>query len=343
LERTLWKWKLAVAVGGIILAALAGMVTVIFFARQQKQMKAENAGEVIARKFVVVNEAGKTVATLGSLGDGAFVGLFLMPSRYVSPKAKEGEAIEKPREEEAIDTLAKTGGSLFGAMGDGSFIGLGARRSPPNAPPFGAVIFGGPESASLDLKAKSDSGGKAPEISLDSWSGSAGLVLEGQSANLDLEGEPDSRHRSTKISLGMFGGSEAFASVTSRSGRSVTLSAFDGIEAAKYEFPGEASVSLSEPGGDSSRVTPRQAKFTLRSDGSADLEFKAKGFRSRAGLDVDSDGSPHLDLFDNDGNLRAALGVTDLQTVRTGAQEKTAPSSLTLFDKKGKVIWQSPH
>ena len=57
---------------------------------------------------------------------------------------------------------------------------------------------------------------------------------------------------------------------------------------------------------------------------------------------MDKDGSPHLDLFDNDGKLRAALGVTDLQITRTGASEKTAPSSLTLFDKEGKVIWQSP-
>jgi hypothetical protein len=42
------------------------------------------------------------------------------------------------------------------------------------------------------------------------------------------------------------------------------------------------------------------------------------------------------------GNRRAVLGSVDLETVRTGATERTPPSSLTLFDKDGKVIRAIP-
>jgi hypothetical protein len=34
-------------------------------------------------------------------------------------------------------------------------------------------------------------------------------------------------------------------------------------------------------------------------------------------------------------------GSTSLETVRTGATETTAPGSLTLFDKNGRVMWQA--
>jgi hypothetical protein len=47
-------------------------------------------------------------------------------------------------------------------------------------------------------------------------------------------------------------------------------------------------------------------------------------------------------LFDEKGNVRAVLGTAALEIVSTGATEKTAPSSLTLFDRKGKVIWRAP-
>jgi len=49
-----------------------------------------------------------------------------------------------------------------------------------------------------------------------------------------------------------------------------------------------------------------------------------------------------LNLYDKDGNKRAVLGSTSLETTRTGTVTKTAESSLVLFDKKGKVIWKAP-
>jgi hypothetical protein len=51
----------------------------------------------------------------------------------------------------------------------------------------------------------------------------------------------------------------------------------------------------------------------------------------------DSYSDPRLSELD-----RAVLGITQLETKGTGEQEMTAPSSLTLFDKKGNVIWRAP-
>jgi len=51
---------------------------------------------------------------------------------------------------------------------------------------------------------------------------------------------------------------------------------------------------------------------------------------------------PAVSLFDEKGKGRAVLGSASLETARTGAKEITAPSSLTLFDSKGKVLWRAP-
>jgi hypothetical protein len=59
-------------------------------------------------------------------------------------------------------------------------------------------------------------------------------------------------------------------------------------------------------------------------------------------FNIDEKGKALLSLSDKEGHLRAVLGPTSLETVKTGATEETAPGSLTLFDKEGKVIWQAP-
>jgi hypothetical protein len=61
----------------------------------------------------------------------------------------------------------------------------------------------------------------------------------------------------------------------------------------------------------------------------------------RIGLEITND-NPGVDLYDEKGNTRAVLGRAPLETVRTGATEVTAPSSLTLFNKEGNVIWRAP-
>jgi hypothetical protein len=49
-----------------------------------------------------------------------------------------------------------------------------------------------------------------------------------------------------------------------------------------------------------------------------------------------------LCLLDDQGTIRAALGSVGLESEKTGCKETTAPSSLTLFDKKGTVVWRAP-
>ncbi len=60
-----------------------------------------------------------------------------------------------------------------------------------------------------------------------------------------------------------------------------------------------------------------------------------------ASLSLKANG-PSLELRDQTGKPRAVLGSTELEVTRTGATEKQPPSSLVLFDKDGKVIWQAP-
>jgi hypothetical protein len=303
LERRLRKWKVAVAIGGIALSALAGMVT--FFAYSGIKPVMGSVGEIAARKFVVVNQAGDPIATLGSLGDGAITSLILMPSRALPSNSKEVEKWITG----TLQAAAERGGAAFLASKDYSTILLGGRQG-PQLPDFGAELTGGRKDARILLKSEPDSARKAAEISL--------YTSE-------------------------FHGLEASASLTSPGGRTVTLTASDAYQAGKYDIPGQTTVNLSEPPPtEKGRISPHQAEFHLKSDGSAGLEFTDENYRTQAALDVDKDGNPYLDLFDNDGKLRAALGATDLEIVRTGASEKTAPSSLTLFDKKGKLIWRTP-
>ena len=62
----------------------------------------------------------------------------------------------------------------------------------------------------------------------------------------------------------------------------------------------------------------------------------------RAMLSMMPDGRPVLSLHDKDGRIRAVLGATELEAIRTGESTKTAESSLVLFDKDGKVMWRAP-
>jgi hypothetical protein len=59
-------------------------------------------------------------------------------------------------------------------------------------------------------------------------------------------------------------------------------------------------------------------------------------------LMVADDGTPSLFLRDEAGNMRAALGVRSLEDLKTGEMQIRPESSLVLFDKDGKTIWQAP-
>ena len=51
---------------------------------------------------------------------------------------------------------------------------------------------------------------------------------------------------------------------------------------------------------------------------------------------------PFVHLLDKNGRSRATIGAAEISDERTGAKTTTAENTLTLFDAKGKVIWQAP-
>lgn len=64
--------------------------------------------------------------------------------------------------------------------------------------------------------------------------------------------------------------------------------------------------------------------------------------KNRALLGLREDGEPYLALLDNNGQIRATLGSTELENPLTGSMEKRPPSSLVLFDEDGRIIWSAP-
>jgi len=63
--------------------------------------------------------------------------------------------------------------------------------------------------------------------------------------------------------------------------------------------------------------------------------------KSSAVLQVFKD-RPTFRLSDTNGALRAVLGTSEVGPDSAGEIEITAPSSLVLFDKEGKVLWRAP-
>ena len=67
-----------------------------------------------------------------------------------------------------------------------------------------------------------------------------------------------------------------------------------------------------------------------------------EGRKPRVLLGLSDDDAPFLALRDKDGQTRAVLGRTGLESIKTGAVDQRAESSLVLFDREGKVLWQAP-
>jgi hypothetical protein len=103
-----------------------------------------------------------------------------------------------------------------------------------------------------------------------------------------------------------------------------------------FESGGEPLLKLSDQEG-KGRTT-----IGLATHGEPALTLADKEEKLRMGIGLDTQGEPLLTLFDREGKERAVLGSTQLQQVKTGASERTAESSLVLFDKEGRVIFRAP-
>jgi hypothetical protein len=84
-----------------------------------------------------------------------------------------------------------------------------------------------------------------------------------------------------------------------------------------------------------------RAVLASDTDGTVYLRLRDKDGKPRAGLTLFAD-SPSLDLWDKNCETRAVLGVTTTVDKVTGAETKTAESTLTLYDAQGTVVWQAP-
>lgn len=82
--------------------------------------------------------------------------------------------------------------------------------------------------------------------------------------------------------------------------------------------------------------------WTASPDGSTSLCLSDKSGKKRGEWGVRSDGSEAFWLSDTAGKARLVLGCTELVVPRTGLTEKTPESTITLFDRNQKVIFQIP-
>ena len=98
---------------------------------------------------------------------------------------------------------------------------------------------------------------------------------------------------------------------------------------------GKSSVTLYDNTGQG------RALFAVESDGTPNLHLQS-GAKSSAALSFSSDGNPSLSFLDKDGKLRAALGSVDFDAARTSQMGKRPVSSLILFDKDERIVWEAP-
>ena len=97
-----------------------------------------------------------------------------------------------------------------------------------------------------------------------------------------------------------------------------------------------------------------RARLSSYSSGRWGLDFSDATGRYRAGLGIEPDGMPTMELRDvagtsrasleiaSDGMPSAVLGATSLEMGRPGETRTRLESSLVLFDKGGKLVWQAP-
>jgi hypothetical protein len=152
-----------------------------------------------------------------------------------------------------------------------------------------------------------------------------GVDPDDNSAQMSLRG-PDGKLRVLVAATDDPDAGTAALTLNSGDGaRFITLWASDSLSKMQLREEGGGNAGLSYVKGSSPR-------FYLN-DNDNNTRFE---------LDITDDG-PKLTLIDHDGHDRAVLGATELEGEKTGKTERTAESSLVLFDKTGLVIFQAPH
>ena len=84
----------------------------------------------------------------------------------------------------------------------------------------------------------------------------------------------------------------------------------------------------------------KEVILSVLKDGTPGLTLMDENGKNRVGLLASRDG-PTLTLYDEK-QSRAVLGVSSQETIRTGTVTKRPESSLVLYSKEGKVLWQAP-
>jgi hypothetical protein len=85
-----------------------------------------------------------------------------------------------------------------------------------------------------------------------------------------------------------------------------------------------------------------RAGLGVGSDGTVGLSLLDAAGKTRAVFAMFSDGTPGMYLQDEAGKTRAALGSVSVLANTTGEKTIRAESSLLLFDKDGRLMWQAP-
>jgi len=136
------------------------------------------------------------------------------------------------------------------------------------------------------------------------------------------------------------------------------LSGADARGRAELSFRDGAAALIFKDGAGAERLVldqsadgvPHVSLMTALGDAGAGLSLTASGSpllglyhgRSRTSLRLDDDGSTHLELYDHNGKLGAALLSNSVAAPETTAVGNPAGSSLVLRDKTGKIIFQAP-
>jgi len=239
---------------------------------------------------------------------------------------KDAEGKTRMRFDEKLDHSVLR---LFDGDGLGARVSLYAGEEP-------SLLLSGPLLGDASLGVSAD----GPNMSLQRGKSYAHLDISANgSAELFLW---DSETEAT-AALRVLGGSPQLSFGVKGKSR-VELSASDSLTHLHlYDMEGKFRTRLSASPGLSLFDADGKYRMVLSlwEDGAGALHLFDADWKLRAGLTVE-DGAPGLNLYDAEGNHRAALGSTSLETVKTGAVTKTAPSSLVLFDKEGKVIFKAP-